>query len=979
MLLPTQLLAQPNSNIKHYTTADGLPSTKIYQSIQDQKGFMWFATDQGVVKFDGYNFKIFNAKDGLPSDDVFKLSEDNSGRIWLSTFNELGYIQNDQYAKIDIPEEVNTKGVIVHFIEQNVNYSNHFVTTPQAFLQIDADTITYKEEEISSSYISNIGFDTQGQNWFSVKRKNIFYFSKDEISIAKDEISIKKDNLVYGDWSHVFFPKQYLTFLRLRDELYLFDFKRVQQIGLPNETKGKTILRIAKLSETELLIEFKNKYLLYNINTTKFSQFDYPFPIEATRIQRDKSDNLWAVTNNGVFYQSKEEGLIKAINLPFAKAERRITAIFRDRQKRLWIGTAIGEIFVEISPNTFKKIKLIIDGIENNRKVKSIGNHPSGGVIIGGDYGIFNLMLSDLKRSEIRRNRTYVSDFFHHSNSTNYASILVKDMSESSTALLLATSDGFMQYDSSGMVQKTKFIRTERAYSISHSADGTIYIGKKSGLYQLQNNEEVKQNFDLPLSTLFVDSANTLWLGTEGRGLYYKKDGAYHFVKSTDDETTKSIVEDPTGALWILTNKNLLKVTLSADKPTPTISFAKTTNGINIKNIDLLFIEGDALLLGTSEGLKKIQLSDVQWGKSQRELLITEILVNGQPRPFQSTYDLSYKENCIDINFVSLEYNSPNNVIYQYQMKGLDTTWQSTKSLKQEYWFLPSGEYTFSIQAGFNEQNLSPIRHVKFNIATPWWKEWWAWILIGLSLLSIASIIIYQRTKMAIQKAKARAKIEEQVSELKLQALQSQMNPHFIFNALASVQEYIFDNDQKLANKYLVMFSRLMRLILESSRKSTLLLSEELKLIDLYVNLEQLRFSDKFEYQKYIDPQLDSNTTYIPSMLIQPFIENAINHGLYHKKEGKGLLQLYIDKSDSGLIIKVIDNGVGLQKAKAIKNSITKKEASRALEIVRERTKLYNKKSKDDISLEISELYDTLQNVVGTQVVLLLDKTFSKS
>lgn len=306
-------------------------------------------------------------------------------------------------------------------------------------------------------------------------------------------------------------------------------------------------------------------------------------------------------------------------------------------------------------------------------------------------------------------------------------------------------------------------------------------------------------------------------------------------------------------------------------------------------------------------------------------------------------------------------------------LEGLDTIWRVANGLKQEYWFLSPRNYRFSLRASLNKQNVSNIATIELSIATPWSQR--PINIVGMIILGVFTIFggIYWRSIQLINTAKEKSKIEEQIIQLRLQALQSQMSPHFIFNALGAIQDYIFEENAEQANKYLVKFSRLMRLILESSRKKVILLSEELKLIELYVSLEQLRFTNRFNYCLNITSSIDETTTYIPSMLIQPFIENAINHGLYHKESGNGELELKIDKIDKNLIIEVIDNGVGLQRAREIKKQFTKNELSRALEIVRERTSLYNKTSKDDIELFIEEIFNEQKIVVGTKVRLVLD------
>ena len=206
---------------------------------------------------------------------------------------------------------------------------------------------------------------------------------------------------------------------------------------------------------------------------------------------------------------------------------------------------------------------------------------------------------------------------------------------------------------------------------------------------------------------------------------------------------------------------------------------------------------------------------------------------------------------------------------------------------------------------------------------------------------------------------------------LALKSLRSQMNPHFIFNALNSVNSFIASNDERTANRYLTDFSTLMRSVLENSEEDFIPLEKEIELLKLYLKLEHSRFKDKFDYQFNIAENVNINDFKIPPMLLQPYVENAVWHGLRYKKE-KGLLQVNIQQKDAETIeIVITDNGIGRKKSKALKSSNQQKRKSKGMKNIKQRISILNQMYKDKVDVFISDLQE---DETGTKVTLTLKK-----
>ena len=209
--------------------------------------------------------------------------------------------------------------------------------------------------------------------------------------------------------------------------------------------------------------------------------------------------------------------------------------------------------------------------------------------------------------------------------------------------------------------------------------------------------------------------------------------------------------------------------------------------------------------------------------------------------------------------------------------------------------------------------------------------------------------------------------IEKQLFDLEQKALQLQMNPHFIFNSLNSIQSFIVNNDSDRATLYLAKFAQLMRLILANSREQFVPVKDEIKVLTYYMDIENLRFDNKFDYKIIVDPGIDDDFVGIPPMIIQPYVENAILHGIIHKK-GKGNISVVLSLKEDNILCIVEDDGVGREKAMEIKNNSGLKHKSRGMIITKERLEILSKQIKGQISVNVSDMKDESGAISGTRV-----------
>ncbi|PUZ22154.1 Two component regulator propeller [Chitinophaga costaii] len=329
---------------------------------------------------------------------------------------------------------------------------------------------------------------------------------------------------------------------------------------------------------------------------------------------------------------------------------------------------------------------------------------------------------------------------------------------------------------------------------------------------------------------------------------------------------------------------------------------------------------------------------------------------------------LTARQNSINISFRSIHYNRAR-LRYAYKLEGLDENWSENNQVPTaRYTNLSPGMYTFKVKASNTAGTYSDhVTMLKIYIHPAFWQTWWFRALCGMAVVGVIFSFMRYRIHRVQKQAKRRAEFQQQISQSEMKALRAQMNPHFIFNALNSIQLFMMKNQMEQALAYLGRFARLIRDVLDHSQLNTLPLSKELKMLENYMELEKLRFADQFQYSISISPALDPDFIEIPSMILQPFVENAIWHGLLHKKE-MGILRINFEKKDKHLLCIIQDNGIGRERSAAIKQQGGETHHSRGLQITRDRLSLYNSRFNVEASFEILDLKSPTGDNLGTQV-----------
>ncbi len=516
----------------------------------------------------------------------------------------------------------------------------------------------------------------------------------------------------------------------------------------------------------------------------------------------------------------------------------------------------------------------------------------------------------------------------------------------------------------------------ERSTTVYYHRD-TILIGTLNGLYALPQDRSVISMgkkvpfFQKRISALDESADGTLWVASYDAGVVGYKDGQViaSFTRKqglTSDICRTMLVHD--NDLWIGTEKGLNRVRL--DKPGDPITQYTSQDGLGSDIVNVIYADSSTLYVGTPAGLSFFDEKKVDLSEGCRLYLLSVINSGKERIGDTSGLILPYTDKSIRLEFAGISYRSVGGITYRYRLLGLDSNWRTTKETFLEYPTLPSGKYAFQLQATNKFGVSSPLMTLSLGVIAPFWQTSWFYGLILVGFLSLTWLFVSLRIAHIRKRESEKEQLSQRMMEMEHIALQAQMNPHFIFNCLNSIQQYIFDQDIFAANKYISGFAKLIRATLQNSSKPFISLPDEISYLSGYLSLEKLRFKEKMDYSIVVDQEIDDETYIIPPMLIQPYVENSMRHGLRHKAEGRGFITIQFRKAGDRLFVIVEDNGIGRKKAGSFKTREHIEYQSKGMSLTADRIRMINAKYNDRILIDVIDLEDDTGKPTGTRVVM---------
>jgi hypothetical protein len=473
---------------------------------------------------------------------------------------------------------------------------------------------------------------------------------------------------------------------------------------------------------------------------------------------------------------------------------------------------------------------------------------------------------------------------------------------------------------------------------------------------------------------IYQDDSLDYWIGTIGGGLNKMdyKTGEVSYFTTRDglpDNTIYAILPDDYGNLWLSTNYGISVFNIQNESfVNYTVSDGLTSNEFNF-GAALKDNEGN-LYFGGMSGFNVLKPKDLVRPEAMPQPVISEFAIDGGPSFYclknKDVIKLKHFQNSLFIRFSLMDFINPEKDSYSYKLTGINKNWKSLPAEMPVVSFskLQPGTYHLLVKgsnsAGVWTENPADIKIV---ITEPWYKALW----LRLLLLFIVAAMVFLIIRIRLKRIRYKQKTERQLLELERQTLRLQMNPHFIFNTLNSIQNYILKNDTDRSINYLSKFSKLMRMMLNFSRKKIITLEEEIEMLRIYLELENLRHSRGFDFRINVSPELDIEFIGIPAMLIQPFVENAVIHGLMPLKDRRGELIVSFKQEGEFIIVSIKDNGAG--RSKEAKTAVGGHKPSGML-ITQKRLELINKLPVSESAMSVTDLRDENGNPAGTLVVI---------
>jgi ligand-binding sensor domain-containing protein len=995
-----QPLLLPDLKFRTYNTLDGITDNSVVKVLQDKKGFLWIATHNGLSRFDGLHFKNYtyspNDSGSLRSIWVTDMALDQNGIIWISTEWGICWYDEacDQFHYINRRQQVQIlyKGPLC--MGQN---NTLWLAAEDGLIKIDATKKTFVPTVLNR--LPNpqcIDIDSNGNIWIGTLGNGIYLY----------------DN-IQKYWEH-FYPDC------IPKEAHIMDMHR----------EGDTIWMAT--SDGLLKVHTPSKNVSVNKRPTKGPWLNDNALMSVVNFPALHGDNMLlcgTYDKRLLLYNKKTELFVYQWQNNHIRLNDMPYGIYFDLfaiGKILWIGSDRGLSKLDMSQQDFtaSTIPVFFNKSQNKTLIKHIiadKQHVTNFFIITAkpDSGLFsynrttgatkkispyhyNSIYTDDKSGGIWACRKNAVEFFTNGKLTKQIKLPATPNScfiDAKGKLWLATADGLAEVNigtSDYHIYKAEFKGTsienksfEEAFfamDMAMSANGNIWLASiKYGLFEFDTTTKKFIAHRQPFNTSYeaknrcssveVDESGNIWVGNmAGLTMYNPKSNLftnYNRDSGLLNTYVYSIKFDKNGLLWGRGNTNVF-------------SFNRQQSTFSDYNLPQEMIpsfygqrlsqDGLKMLLGFEGGYA--HFNPIQPTPSNLKIYLNTCYILGKRysanfEQKEASHVFKHNENVLSMSFTAVDYEQPEKVHYAYLLEGFDKDWQYSNKLNlASYTNLPPGNYKFWAKARQDNSAWVTIpQSFNFYIRPALWQRVWFWPLVLLMITTGLVAFFIKRVKDSERKMREKANISKLLTELEMKTLRTQMNPHFIFNSLNSVQKFIWENKKEDASDYLSKFAKLIRMILEHSSQSNILLMDDLGALKTYIELEHRRSNGRFEYVLKIENDVDATALLVPPLLLQPFVENAIWHGLGPLTERSGHLSILIKRDENWLICKITDNGIGRKKAAEIKAQSSLHRKSVGMEITRQRLSLSEKEGSDQIFIEIVDLFDQ-ENPVGTEVTL---------
>lgn len=950
LVAPFSMKAQ-NYQFKNYTVDNGLPSSEVYHVLQDEKGYVWFATDEGVSRFNGYQFKNYTNLEGLPDNTVLELYEDETGKIWfISISGKLSWFENDSIYHYPHNAVFDTllQGSDYHikksfYVDADMNLYAGFYQHELFHIDPLGNRHQIKPDVPGRSLIKIMGSGDEKIMVYSSRFKEqepVIELIRNDGSLEYYPIEMKRN----GNRSIGMIYEDRILYSKFK-QLYSIEDERNYSV----QEFDDEILWISKDRNGLIWIGFLKN------GTMAYKNFDFEHPEyhllagnSVSSVMQDHEGGFWITTlENGVYYYpSLQMHTLTTRNGLYSNVINKLTL----KDDKLFFG---GDrlYYYEYDLQQLKEHHYQLERPPREcRMMEWIGDSLFLGLNHAGTVYIYK-------------------DQVHRFSDRAYRDLLFYDQ-ELVYCFFLETIRFYQ--DGTDEIDYLHIPLVSKIYDVIRLDKEIAWLGTSDGLFEfnLATHEyrpiRWHKALENRINTMYREG-NVVWIGTKGAGLLRLEGNTLKQYNMEDGLPGNSInaIEKEDRAIWLGTNQGVARIMLNDALQIKDLSLINKGHGLPTNGIEDLTIYKDRVFAATKKGLCYFN-SAIEAVLSR--VYISNLKISGKDTALLDSYSLSHDENYLEISFVGLNYQRNEALKYLYQLEGVDDDWKSTKDLTVRYPGLPPGDYRFSVKCINSYGKVSKVNeNLSFTIEEPYYQTLWFRMTVVFVVLFVVSAVLFSFFRIRLRELKKRNRIETELNRFRQQALSAQMNPHFIYNSLNSVQSYILRNEREKSSEYLSNLGNLMRRILDNSQYPAITLKEELEALNLYVKMEQVRFQDNFEFLLDVDKKVDLDGIKVPPLIIQPYVENAIHHGL-RMKEGRRVLKVLVFRKKNNLCIHIIDNGIGRKRAGEINRQKATKHKSFGTEITNKRLSLYSELYDKDIRISIVDLQDDKGVAQGTQV-----------
>ncbi|MFA5546628.1 MAG: two-component regulator propeller domain-containing protein [Sphaerochaetaceae bacterium] len=997
----------------------GLSQNTVNSILQDSDGFMWFGTWDGLNRYDGYEFLIYNKEHGLSNQSISSIHQ-KGDTLWIGTEEGLNLLEiSTNRITSFLNDENDSTSLSNNWI--NHIYEDHkgtlWISTASGLSLYRPATNNFEQvfsrdygNPLRSNHMNMVKQDSSNNFWIATSYGLVYYEIKTQSLNRYFHIEADSTSLPDNDVTSIAFDSYNRMWVGTKSGLARFnnEKKAFFYVDLPELQSFDQKVEIMSLNADAsegLWIGTNGRGLFYlDFKTGQINSYinepNRSYSLSDNRIHCiyiGNNDNIWAGTFNGLNMLNKDAAKFRTYrHYPQYKnslSNNSVWTFLEVEPGIFWIGTDVGISIFNKAENSYDFIRMNPDKQNSltENLIRCLYKSHNGTIWIGTRNKGLNAYNPKTKKIT-----QYKSD---PKNPASLPNGYIIDVQEDAAGnLWIATDDGLGILDEETGLFLSYHLPAktggEHVYDILLDSKKQLWFASSQGLLKYKAETDDFELFTIPEEMCQQDEMLTnkffsiteskegvFWIGTRGGGLVKFQPENFDFKVFTEkDGLPNNVVYealvDKSGIVWLTTNWGLSR--FNPDQ----LNFTNydVTDGIQSNEFNLnaaIYASDGEILVGGMNGFNAFYPDEIVVNTEPPLVRITafkkfNVLQSRNLRNGDSLF-LNFSDNYFAFEFAALDFTNPQKNKYRYTLENYNTSWIERSANKRfaEYAKVSPGTYRFRLIASNSDGYWNTEGTSLTIIIKPAWFHTW---LFRVGLLVLVVFIIYSLVFIRMRNIRRKhtnekkyLAFEKQMYQLEQKALQLQMNPHFLFNALNSIQSFVVNNDIDNAIHYLSKFSQLMRRTLSNSRESAITLREELQALRLYVEIESLRFHGKFSYSIELDPEIDDGFMEIPPMILQPYVENAILHGLMHSKE-IGNLKIALSLQGDSILCVIEDDGIGRTRAAEIRRESGIERKSQGMLITKERLDMLNQYTQDIYTVNVIDLVDDNGKPKGTRV-----------